>query len=247
MPDPERSGLRGPARPGFLACLMSQSYIALIAAGALAAGCRSGTVAPRGTFAPATREAFEQMAARTAPRAREILRLTWRSDDGRISLSGSGAVRIQPPDSLRLDMAVRLGVGRGTVLLTGEDVDAEPADLIAAVLPDRSALWAVLGVVRTPHDLVSVELLRDGRYEFWRLSDSRGRITTLEMEGDLLRGVVREEGGRTTVRLRLGRDAAGRLVRGSVTDAVRGARFEFEVRDREQSGPFDRDIWQIRR
>lgn len=225
---------------------MRQSYIAAIVLVA-AAACRPGAVAPHGSLRGATREAFERIAASTAPTMREVLRLAWRSDDGRISIAGSGAARIQPPDSLRLDVAVRLGVGRATLILAGDSVRAEPQELVAAVLPDRATVWSVFGVVRVPEDLVSVELLEDGERSFWRVTDARGRHTTYELQGGRLAGVVRESQGRETGRLRLRRDAEGRVVRGSVTDALRGARFEIEVTARETSEPFAPEIWQIRR
>src|SRR3954471_17396479 len=72
----------------------------------LLAGCGKHVqpVAPL-SFAASTRAAFLEAAEATLPTERQILRIGWRSDDGHLQVSGGGAVRIAPPDSLRLDVA----------------------------------------------------------------------------------------------------------------------------------------------
>jgi hypothetical protein len=177
---------------------------------------------------------------------REILRIRWRSDDGRIALSGQGAVRVAPPDSMRVDVAVRLGVGRATLILAGEGVAAEPREIVEQVLPDRFALWAALGVIRMPDGADTVGRLEDGARTLWRAAASDGRTTTFELRGDTLVGVTREVDGRGVARLWLTRGADGRVARAQVTDLQRGARFEVQITGSAPSEAFPSEIWRLR-
>lgn len=218
----------------------------MVAAG-LAAGCHAPRpVVPSGVFTPVPREAFEAAAVRTAPARRELLRIRWRSDDGRVSVSGSGAVRVAPPDSVRIDVAVRLGVGRGTMIVAGDSVWAEPADLVGQLLPDRFALWAALGVVRVPEGVNGFELLEDGGRRFWRVTDDGRRTTTFELRGDTLLGVTRERAGTPVAHLRLLRGPDGSVTRAQVTDYERRARFEVDVAGRQPSEAFPSEVWRLR-
>lgn len=194
---------------------------------------------------PASRAEFAALAARTAPARRELLRIRWRSDDGRIELSGSGAVRVAPPDSLRIDVAARLGIGRAALVLAGDSAWAEPADLVRRLLPDRFALWAALGVVRVPDSEARPEVLEDGERRFWRVTDAAGRLTTFEMRGDTLLSVSRERAGVLVVRLRLLRRPGGGVAKAQVTDYERRARFDVDIVSRQPSEAFPREIWRL--
>ncbi len=179
------------------------------------------------------------------PDRREIVRLRWRSEVDQVAVSGSGAARLAP-DSLRIDMAVRLGVGRATLILTGDAVQAEPAELVEQLLPDRFALWAAFGAVRLPDSLTAVERLADETRTFWRFTDGQGRVSTFELRGDTLAGAQRSENGRDVARLTLARGPDGTVSRARVTDLVRGAVFEVDIVSRQPSGPFPSEIWQLR-
>jgi hypothetical protein len=230
----------------FLVLLRGRSYLG--AAACALWGCAApGRAAPEAAgFTEAPRQALEAAAARTVPAARELLRIRWRSDDGRVSASGSGALRVAPPDSMRVDVAVRLGVARATLIVAGERVEAEPVEAARALLPDRFALWAAIGVVRLPDGGASVERFDDGTRTFWRVSDGAGRRTTFEMAGDTLRGVTRDSGGPIQVRLVLTRGADGRVRKAQVFDFERGARFEVNITERRYGEVFPSAVWQLR-
>lgn len=231
-------------RSDFLALHRRHFYLAALA---LATACgRPGATVPAGPFAAVPRESLAALAARTVPAEREVLRIRWRSDDGRIALAGQGAVRVAPPDSLRVDVAVRLGVGRATLILAGEHVAAEPREIVEQVLPDRFALWAALGVIRVPEGVDAVARLEDGARTLWRASAEGGRTTTFELRGDTLVGVTREVDGRSVARLRLKRGPDGRVAKAQVTDLRRGARFEVEITGSAPSEAFPSEIWRLR-
>ena len=95
---------------------------------------------------------FGAEAARTVPAGPELVSVRWRFRDAELEVSGRGAVRVTPPDSLRVDVRGPLGFGRGTLVLTGPTAWADPEGLVRQVLPSRFLIWAMLGVVqvRTP-------------------------------------------------------------------------------------------------
>lgn len=214
----------------------------------LLAACppKAPTVTPAGAFRPSSRAELAEAEARSAPARREIVRFGWRSDDGSLQLSGNGAARVAPPDSLRVDMAASLGLGRATVIMAGQRVEAQPQAVVDRILPDRFALWALLGYMKLPAAASTVEKMEDGDRIVWRITDERGRITLFEMRGNVLIGATREDQGRTTSALQLTRDASGILSRAQLTDFGRSLRIDIEITGREASEAFAADTWSLR-
>jgi hypothetical protein len=228
----------------FLALPWGRSYLA---AAVLLPGCVApGRVTPAGAaFSPAARAELEALASRTLPERRELLRVRWKTDNGQVSVSGNGAVRIAPPDSLRIDVAARLGLGRATVILTGESVAAEPEQAARLLLPDRHALWAVVGVLRLPEGVLSVERFDDGPRAYWRVRDGEGRRTTFELAEGRLAAVSRDAGGPALARLALERDAEGLVKKARLLDYQGGARFEMEITSRQVGEVFADALWRL--
>jgi hypothetical protein len=155
---------------------------------------------------------------------------------------------VAAPDSLRVDIAAALGLGRAIVLMAGERVEAQPPELVERLLPDRFALWAILGFVRAPGGAVTVERSEDGSRVVWRTTDAGGRVTTFDTVEGRLAGITREQGGRTTSQLALTRDpATGDVTRARLTDFGRSARLEIEITGREPSEAFPPEIWRLQR
>lgn len=229
-----------------LALARSDFYLGARVALLVLAGCRGpGSVVPKGRFEPASESEFRAVAARTVPTGYQFVRLRWRSEDGQVSVTGTGAARLAP-DSLRVDLAVRLGVGRATLILTGDAVQAEPEQLVEQLLPDRFALWAAFGVIRLPDSIAAVTRLADGARTFWRSAEADGRVTTFELHGDTVAGVVRMREERPVARLELTRGTDGQVIRARLTDLVNGALFEVDVVARQPSEPFPEDVWRLR-
>ncbi len=219
--------------------------VAALTALAVLPACHPQHPAPSGPFEPASRDALGAAASRTQPAGYQLVRIRWRSDDGQVNASGNGAVRIAP-DSLRVDMAVRLGVGRATLILAGDSVAAEPPDLVERLLPDRYALWAAMGVMQLPPGALDIGRLVDRGRTFWRLDDGHGRQWVYELRGDTLVGVTRSQDGKPVARLVLEHGSDGQVTQAQATDLVRGARFEMDVISRESSAAFPEMVWRLR-
>jgi hypothetical protein len=229
----------------FLAVLRRHSYLGAGILG-LALGCgHPGGVAPEGAFRPSNRDDFLAAAAATVPPVRQILRLSWHSDDGEVQYAGSGAARIAPPDSLRADISAALGLGRATIILTGDSVLARPVNIVDRVLPDRFALWAVLGILKLPPGDVRIERALDGERSLWRTTDDVGRAIVFELNRGALVSVSRQEGGSITSQLRLARGADGGVSRASLTDMTRHLRLEVSIIGREASDVFPPEVWRL--
>jgi hypothetical protein len=229
-----------------LAGLGGGSYLALVAWVAGASGCRRAPLplAPEAAgFAAISAEEFAAAAAPTLPRGSELVALRWRFRDATSSVSGRGAVRVSPPDSLRLDVRGPLGFGRGTLVLAGGDAWAEPEDLVQQVLPRRFLVWAMLGVVRTPDTALRYDAGEAGGRRLVRFAEPDGVATTFELRGDTLAGVVQVRGDRVVGRLTLVRNARGGLVHADAEDLERNARLTFDIQSRTPSGAFPAEVW----
>jgi hypothetical protein len=209
---------------------------------AAACGPKPGPVVPAGVFVPASPAEFRSVAARTAPGGPLLLTIRWRYDDGETPVSGRGAVRLVPPDSLRLDVGMPI-LGRATLVLAGDSVWAQPDRIVSQVLPNRALVWAMFGVVRPPDGLASVERSQTADHRVYRVAGADGIVTTLELRGDTLLGASQARGERPVGRLELTRDSAGMIVRAEATDFEHSARFVVNVEHREAGGPFPHEIW----
>lgn len=226
-----------------LAGPLGRSYLAAtLAVMATACGRPPAPLAPAGAYAPLSVEAFRAIAARTVPAASELIQLRWRYDDGDRAVSGRGAARLAPPDSLRLDISVRI-LGRATLVLAGDSTWAEPEATVLDVLPPRAIVWAIFGVVRPPGPGTRIEVGDAADRRLYRLTAPDGLTTLLELRGDTLLGATQTRGGRPVGRLVLMHDAGGQLVKADAMDAEHSARFVVEVDHREANGPFPSEIW----
>jgi len=186
---------------------------------------------------------FGTEAARTLPAGSELVSIRWRFRDAELEVSGRGAVRVTPPDSLRVDVRGPLSFGRGTLVLSGPTAWADPESLVRQVLPSRFLIWAMLGVVQGPDSAERFERGGKGARRFLRVVEAGAVVTTFELRGDALAGVVRMRGGRIAGRLALVRDGGGRVVHATAEDLERNARLEFDIDNRKPTGAFPVEVW----
>ncbi len=231
---------------GSLAGWWGRSYLALVAWLAVAAGCRHGAapLTPEGAvFSPIDAGTFAEAAARTLPARSELVALRWRFRDPQSEVAGRGAVRVSPPDSLRVDVRGPLGFGRATLVLAGADGWADPEDAVRQVLPRRFLLWAMLGVVRRPDSVERFEAWGEGPRRLVRVSEPGGVTTTFDLRGDTLVGVLVARGDRPIGRLTLARDTRGAVAHAEAEDLERNARLSFDIQSRAPSGAFPAEVW----
>jgi hypothetical protein len=219
------------------------SYLAAAACLVLAACAPPRAPAPVGAFEPASPAAVAAMAAATMPVRRELVAIHWTYDEGDAPVTGRGAVRVAPPDSLRLDVAVPV-IGRATVVLAGDSAWTQPRRLTQQLAPGRALLWAMFGVVQLPPGATGFERgVAAGGGELFRFTRPDGVVVTLELSRGRLMGATAERGTRTIGRLALTRGADGAIVRAETDDDEHGMRFIVTVDRREASGPFPDEIW----
>lgn len=198
--------------------------------------------APEGGFVPVSASEFLAAAARTVPGTHTVLAIRWRYDDGESPMSGRGAVRLAPPDSLRLDVSLGI-LGRATLVLAGDSAWSQPGNVVRQVVPNRSLLWAMFGVAWPPQGLSSVERSQTADQRIYRVAAADGMVTTLVLKGDTLLGATQARGERPVGRLDLMRDSAGLIVRAEAVDIEHGVRFVVDVDRRESGGTFPNEIW----
>ncbi len=194
-------------------------------------------------FAAISADAFLSAAARTLPAGSEVLSLRWRFTEAGSSVSGRGAARVTPPDSLRLDVRGPLGFGRGALVLAGDSVWANPEDLVRQVLPGRFMVWAMLGIVRTPDVVERFEVAAVESRRLMRVVEPGGRSTTFELRGDTVVGAVQARGDTVVGKLTLALGADGRVRHAEAEDLERHARLVFDIVGRTPSGGFPAQIW----
>jgi hypothetical protein len=226
-----------------LAALRRGSYLAAAACVVFVACAAPPGPVPLGGFEPASAASVEAMAAATLPTRRELVALHWSYDEGDAPVTGRGAARLAPPDSLRLDVAVPV-IGRATLVFAGDSAWSAPGHLAQQVAPGRAAVWAMFGVVQLPPGVTAFERgARPDGGELVRFTRPDGVLTTLELRQGLLLGATAQRGSRTIARLALTRDAEGAIVRAEAVDEEHAMRFIVTVDRREASGPFPDEIW----
>jgi hypothetical protein len=215
-----------------------------VAAALLAAACgpRPAPLAPAGAFVPVSAGEFLAAVARTAPGTSALLAIRWTYDDGMTPMSGRGAVRLAPPDSLRLDVSLGI-LGRATLVLAGDSAWSQPGNLVRQVVPNRPLLWAMFGKVVPPENVAGVELNQAADRRIYRVTSAGGMVTLLELKGDTLLTATQSRGERPIGRLDLTRDPAGQIVRAEAVDLEHSERFVVDVNRRESGGSFPSEIW----
>ena len=186
---------------------------------------------------------FAALAARTDPARAELVALRWRFRDPESEVSGRGAVRLSPPDSLRLDVRGPLGFGHGTLVMAGAETWADPEDVVRQVLPRRYLLWAMLGVVRAPEDVRRIDAAEAAGRRFVRVAAADSESAVFELRGDTLAGLVVMREERVVGRLTLTRDRGGAIAHAEAEDLERHARLTFDIQSRTPGVAFPPEVW----
>lgn len=124
-----------------------------VAITALVASCQPNVepLAPE-TLGEAGVDQVAGWVAATVPASHVRYDIGWqlRHRDGS-TVGGRGAVRIAPPDSLRVDLQAPLGLGAASAFVLGREVQwAEPKRYFRDLIPVLPLLWAAMGVALPP-------------------------------------------------------------------------------------------------
>ena len=184
-----------------------------------------------GAPAPATRVPPAEL-----PPGRQRAIYEWRYEDADMSGRGEAVARIAPPDSIRLDLFLRGGLGSGAAVLVGDDLRLPGGDFVRRFIPPAPLLWAGLGrlavpaadtVARVDGDIIRADI---GRDPVWRATFAGGRLTRLERidGGRIVEWVVRDSAGNARYR-----------------DERNGRTLELNFRRSETAPEFDPRIWRF--
>jgi hypothetical protein len=227
--------------------------LSYIGACALLLGCpRSVPPLVPMPLAPAEWDSAVTWAAASVPARHTLIRFRWKYRDAGKSYAGRAAVRIAPPDSLRIDYAGPFNWGAGAAVVVGDStVWADPEKNFRSLVPAVRMLWAGLGIVRPPAVGAAVFGLAvpgADSARIWRFV--RGEDT---LDYRLARGGTRvleaewRRQGKVVARSRAELDVRAMPANARIDFPEDPARFEFTVGAVDTTVVFDSATWRRRR
>lgn len=120
-----------------------------------------------------------------APGCRRLV-FDWQYRERIFSAKGTGAARVAPPDSLRLDLFLDNGASGGFVVLVADSLRLAREDGARRYVPPAPLLWAALGratvvgadtVVRVAGDTLRADV---GQPPVWRLTYLAGDLARID-------------------------------------------------------------------
>lgn len=149
-----------PERAGYLRLrLKAHVYVILIVAAATACGRRLPEPQP----IERPQELAQRLQARTVPDQPRHIIFDWRYRGSEGRYSGEGAVRFNPPDSVRLDLLGPGWSGVQSAIMLGEEVYYLGEQRVT--LPPPTFMWTMMGSFRPPAGLEPRAVRRGERVE----------------------------------------------------------------------------------
>jgi hypothetical protein len=131
---------------------------------------------------PVTLEQVAHWVAATSPQQAVLHRFTWLYQDEQASKGGRGSVRITPGDSLRIDFAGSLGIGKGSAMVVGDSaLWIVPERSLDDLVPGAALLWAVLGVAQAPRPGDRLDGLESEGRTAWRYARDGDTVSYLRV------------------------------------------------------------------
>ena len=191
-------------------------------------------------------------AVATVPGRHTLIRFRWKYRDAGKSYAGRAAVRVAPPDSLRIDYAGPFNWGAGAALVVGDTtVWADPEKNFRSLVPAVRMLWAALGIVRPPAVGAAVSgLVGPGAdsVRIWRFVQSEDTLDYRLARGEarVLEAEWRRQ-GRVVARSRAELDIRAMPASARIDFREGPARFEVTVGAVDTTVVFDSATWRRRR
>jgi hypothetical protein len=217
--------------------------------GSAGMGCRSapGPIVPAGAAVVNPSEVAPWVAA-TLPSEQRVYRFKWLLRDERGSAGGKGAVRIAPPDSLRLDVAGPFGSGAASAVVMGDRaIWTEPADAIARLVPNYPLMWAMFGVARWPPERASVRALTTPSTRAWQYAGASDTVEYSRTTGGSGKFIAEvHQGGELIGRAETTLDSSGAPLKARLTVPSAPAQLDVTFLSISRDS-FEPDIWTARK
>lgn len=216
-------------------------YLGLLLVGC---GAAPGAVVPEGS-APLSADQVRAWVAPTRPAAHRLYRYRWLYRDERSSIGGRGSARLAPPDSVRLDVTVALGVASGSgVVVNDTMVWGRPEDLLARFVPNYDLMWAMFGVARLPPPGAAIIGTDQGDARIWSYTQGADTVSYRLDGGEAPRLAAEARSGRHVlgrVETRLGADGRPTSTRLIVPSGP--ARLDITFESIDSVAAFPESLW----
>lgn len=219
--------------------------LVLMAAGSGGSGCRGlpETIAPEG-LKPVTIDEVQSWIDDLGLRHPRLYQARWLFQNQRGSTGGRIAIRVAPPDSMRIDIRGQLGRSGAAAVVGNSVIWARPEEEFRGLLDVTPVFWAVLGVAVRPPAGADIFALESEGVKAWRYV----------IRGDTLNFVIEDRQPKFLAELRrTGRPIGIAEVRfsaetglptgGKIELPLQVARFSFTVRSVDTLATFKPDIW----
>ena len=209
-------------------------------------GCRPGfkSIAPEG-LAPTDPSRVEEWVAGYTPGQDVRYDLRWTYRTARGSTKNRAAIRISPPDSLRLDFRGPFGKSGAAVVIGDSGVWSRPEGDFKDLLRAAPLFWAALGMPRAPGRGVSVLALETPERRAWRYAGVSDTFDFVELHQKPRRLLAEmRRGGRVIGRSEAEFNEAGdQIVTSQLDFPTEESRFNFTVDSVTHAEAFGPDIW----
>ncbi len=231
--------------PGNFGCLRAKILFAILAAAAAACTQRLPDPVP----VPQPGELARSLQAAGTPGLPRLIDFKWRYRGREGRFSGEGGVRINPPDSVRLDLLGPGWSGVQSAVLVGDDVYYIGEQKIT--LPPPTFMWSILGIFRPPAG-IEPRGARRGEYAqlTYRLSERESVVFLFDAEGLLVEAELkRGDDAVQTIKVEPGDPQADPQAfrwpkKGRYRDLVEFLEVQIEVTGTRDHEPFESRIFQ---
>ncbi|HEV8149327.1 MAG TPA: hypothetical protein VGP61_04000 [Gemmatimonadales bacterium] len=213
----------------------------------LAGACGGGLAPlpiPTG-LAPATLDVAARWADSTRPVEQRDIRFRWKFQDEHSSAGGRGRARLNPPDSLRFDVAGPLGSGHAAAFVAGDTaLWAEPEEDVRKLVPNYPLFWAMLGIARSPVPGSVVRRFSDAAITAWQFAHGQDTVEYVRENGAAPRLLAEvRQGGKRLGRVETKLSPDGLAVSSRLTVVHPASRLDLTFYQNVKARPFAPDTW----
>jgi len=215
------------------------------------AACASGpppSLAPTGV-GPIERDRVLAFVDSTTPHGHRLSRFKWSFKDQRSSTGGRGSARVAGPDSMRIDIAGPLGVGRASAfVLADSEIWVDPEKSVKDMVPNYPLLWAMFAVALAPSDSDALRGVADTQHVFLEYANGADTVEYLwQPHASPARFyAVARHAGKLVGRVETRFDANGHLASSRLVVPRRPAQLDLNFYLNTEQGDFPPDTWRRR-